>query len=90
MAGVDATTERIIFDCLRDLRKAGKTILVVHHDLRTVPMYFDYVVLMNMRIVAAGPLEQVFTQEQLHKTYGGRLAVLDAAAEAYRFGSGGT
>lgn len=90
MAGVDAATEKIIFDCLRDLRKEGKTIIVVHHDLRTVPLYFDYVVLMNMRIVAAGPTEQVFTPEQLQKTYGGRLAVLDAAAEAYRYGSGGT
>ena len=55
MAGVDAATERMIFQVLRELRDAGKTIVAVHHDLRTVPQYFDYVVLLNVRLVAAGP-----------------------------------
>ena len=82
MAGVDAATERTIFHLLEELRQAGKTIIAVHHDLRTVPQYFDYVVLLNVRLVAAGPLETVFTPENLRKTYGGRLALLDAAAEA--------
>jgi manganese/zinc/iron transport system ATP- binding protein len=82
MAGVDAATERTIFQVLRELREAGKTIIAVHHDLRTVPQYFDYVVLLNVRLVAAGPREAVFTPENLRKTYGGRLAVLDAASEA--------
>jgi manganese/zinc/iron transport system ATP- binding protein len=72
----------MIFQVLADLREQGKTILAVHHDLRTVPQYFDYVVLLNVRLVAAGPREQVFTPENLRKTYGGRLAVLDAASEA--------
>ena len=54
----------------------------MHHDLRTVPQYFDYVVLLNVRLVAAGPTETVFTPENLRKTYGGRLAMLDAAGEA--------
>jgi manganese/zinc/iron transport system ATP- binding protein len=90
MAGVDAATERIIFELLADLRASGKTIIAVHHDLRTVPQYFDYVALLNVRLVASGPVETTFTQENLRKTYGGRLAVLDAAAEALQTGSGVT
>lgn len=82
MAGVDAATERTIFQVLTELRQAGKTIVAVHHDLRTVPDYFDYVVLLNVRLVAAGPREAVFTPENLRKTYGGRLALLDAAGAA--------
>jgi len=82
LAGVDALTERVIFELLTDLRKQGKTIIVVHHDLRTVPMYFDFVALLNVRLVASGPVEQTFTPENLRRTYGGRLALLDAAAEA--------
>src|SRR5436190_7158753 len=82
MAGVDASTERTIFQVLRELRSEGKTIIAVHHDLRTVPQYFDYVVLLNVRLVAAGPTAVAFTTENLRKTYGGRLALLDAASEA--------
>jgi manganese/zinc/iron transport system ATP- binding protein len=81
-AGVDAATEQAIVRILRDLRDAGRTALVVHHDLQTVPEYFDHVVLLNMRVVASGPTEQVFTKENLHKTYGGRLTLLDEAAQA--------
>jgi manganese/zinc/iron transport system ATP- binding protein len=87
MAGVDAATERMIFQVLQELRKQGKTIIAVHHDLRTVPQYFDYVVLLNVRLVAAGSTETVFTPENLRKTYGGRLAILDAAGEAVEAGS---
>jgi manganese/zinc/iron transport system ATP- binding protein len=86
MAGVDASTERMIFQVLEDLRKAGKTIIAVHHDLRTVPQYFDYVVLLNVRLVAAGPCEKVFTPENLRKTYGGRLALLDTVGEVLEAG----
>ena len=82
MAGVDAATEQVIFNLLRELRAQGKTVLVVHHDLRTVPQYFERVVLLNMRLVAAGPVDTTFTPENLHKTYGGRLPILDAAGEA--------
>ena len=84
MAGVDAATERVIFELLQELRDQGKTVLVVHHDLRTVPQYFDHVVLLNMRLVASGPTAEVFTPENLRKTYGGRLAILEAAGEALR------
>ncbi|MEM9083917.1 MAG: ABC transporter ATP-binding protein, partial [Planctomycetota bacterium] len=75
-AGVDAATERTIVDVLRELRERGKTVVVVHHDLQTVSEYFDEVILLNMRVVASGPVEEVFTSENLHKTYGGRLTLL--------------
>jgi manganese/zinc/iron transport system ATP- binding protein len=88
-AGVDAATEKTIVQTLRDLREAGKTVLVVHHDLQTVPEYFDHVILLNMRIVAFGPTEEVFTKENLHKTYGGRLTLLEEAAEALKRSAGG-
>ena len=81
-AGVDAATERAIVGVLRELKTAGKTVIVVHHDLQTVPEYFDEVILLNMRVVAAGPVASVFTRQNLHKTYGGRLTLLSEAAEA--------
>ena len=87
MAGVDAATERIVFKLLEELRQQGKTVLVVHHDLRTVPTYFERVVLLNMRLVASGPTAEVFTTENLRKTYGGRLSLLDAAGDAVQSAS---
>lgn len=81
-AAVDAATERAIVSVLQDLRSAGKTAIVVHHDLQTVEEYFDNVILINMRVVAQGPCSEVFTRENLQKTYGGRLTLLDEAAEA--------
>ena len=81
-AGVDAATEKAIIDILIALRREGNTILVVHHDLQTVTEYFDWVIMLNMRVVAAGPTRDVFTNENLQKTYGGRLTVLSQAAQA--------
>ncbi|GAK09337.1 LOW QUALITY PROTEIN: manganese ABC transporter, ATP-binding protein SitB [Geomicrobium sp. JCM 19038] len=75
--GVDAATEKAIIQLLTDLKSKGKTVLVVHHDLQTVKDYFDWVMLLNIRKIAFGPTEEVFTQEHLQKTYGGRLAFLD-------------
>ena len=69
---------------LRELNKRGKTCLVVHHDLATVTKYFDWVVLLNMRVVAHGPVEAVFHPENLQKTYGGRLTLLEEVSEAMR------
>jgi manganese/zinc/iron transport system ATP- binding protein len=80
-ASVDAATERAIVQVLADLRSDGKTIIVVHHDLQTVREYFDHVILLNMRVVAHGTVEDVFTQENLKKTYGGRLTLLSEAAD---------
>ncbi|MGD9721204.1 MAG: metal ABC transporter ATP-binding protein [Pirellulales bacterium] len=83
-AAVDAATERVIVQLLHELKRAGKTMLVIHHDLQTVVDYFDYVILLNMRVVAAGPTQTTFTKENLQKTYGGKLTLLDQAAEAMR------
>ena len=83
-AGVDAATESAIVKLLQSLRSAGKTVLVVHHDLQTVQEYFDHVILLNMRLIACGAVETTFTTENLQKTYGGRLTLLDEAAEAMR------
>ena len=74
--GVDATTERAIVELLKELRGAGKTVVVVHHDLQTVPEYFDWVMLLNVSRVAAGPVGVVFTEENLRRAYGGRIGFL--------------
>lgn len=81
-AGVDAATESAIIEILHDLKKKGKTILVVHHDLPTARKYFDKLLLLNMRVVAFGPTEEVFTYDILQKTYGGRLTILSEVADA--------
>jgi manganese/zinc/iron transport system ATP- binding protein len=72
--GVDATTEKAIVELLRTLRAGGKTVVAVHHDLQTVPEYFDQVTLLNVRRIASGPVEECFTEENLRRTYGGRAA----------------
>lgn len=83
-AAVDASTEKAIVQILRAMKDSGKTALVIHHDLQTVAEYFDYVILLNMRVVAHGPTEEVYTPENLQKTYGGRLTLLEEATEAMR------
>jgi manganese/zinc/iron transport system ATP- binding protein len=87
-AGVDAATERAIVAILRELRSQGRTALVVHHDLQTVAEYFDHVMLLNMRLVATGPTPDVFTRENLRKTYGGKLALLDQVGHRMTLGDG--
>ena len=74
--GVDATTERAIITLLKELRAQNKTVIVVHHDLQTVPEYFDWVTLLNVRAIAHGPVDDVFTEENLRLAYGGRISFL--------------
>ena len=81
LASVDAATEEAIIEVLRELRTNGRTVVVVHHDLQTVPDYFDHAILLNMRVVANGPVEEVFTPEALRQTYGGQLTILSEASE---------
>ena len=76
-AGVDAATERAVIQVLRDLDSAGRTVICVHHDLQTVADYFDHVLLLNTRVVAAGPVGPTLNAETLHRTYGGRLGPAD-------------
>jgi manganese/zinc/iron transport system ATP- binding protein len=81
-AGVDATTERAIIEVLRELRARGRTLVVVHHDLETVREYFDWLVLLNVRVVADGPVEDIFTLPNLQAAYGGRLTYFPAPSAA--------
>ena len=78
MAGVDATTERAIIALLRELRDRGKTVIVVHHDLQTVTTYFDWLLLLNVRTIAQGPVDEIYTPDNLRAAYGGSIALLDA------------
>jgi manganese/zinc/iron transport system ATP- binding protein len=75
-AAVDAVTERAIITLLRTLREQGKTVIVVHHDLQTVETYFDEVALLNVELVASGPVGTTFTPQNLRRTYGGRVSFL--------------
>ena len=79
--GVDAATESAIIALLRTMKREGRTVIVVHHDLQTAPDYFDSILMLNMRLVAFGPTATVFIPELLQKTYGGRLTILTEAAE---------
>ena len=79
-SSVDAATERTIVQLLKDLKRQGKTVIVVHHDLSTVSEYFDWTVLLNMRLMSAGPTEKVFNQDNLRRTYGGKLTLFTQAA----------
>ncbi len=79
--GVDAKTERTIFDLMNELKEQNKTILVVHHDLGKVTEYFDKLILINQTLVAYGDTDLVFIKELISKTYGGRLTILQKTEE---------
>lgn len=81
-AGVDAATEHAIVDVMRDVRDTGATVICVHHDLQTVTDYFDHALIMNVRPVAAGTVDNVLTEENLQRAYGGRLAETEIRAIA--------
>ena len=70
--GVDAQTEKTIVGLLKNLRDQGKTLIVVHHDLQTVAEYFDWATLINLRVVANGPVQEVFNEQNLNTLYGGQ------------------
>ncbi|WP_296622658.1 metal ABC transporter ATP-binding protein [Marivirga sp.] len=75
-AGVDAATEKAIIKLLGEMSAQNKTVIVVHHDLQSVAKYFDWIILLNMRLVASGPINEAFTPELLQETYGGKLTLL--------------
>lgn len=79
-AGVDAATERAIIALMGGLRDAGKTVVVVHHDLQTAERYFDRLLLLNGRVVAHGTVAEVFRPDILNQTYGGKLTLLGEVA----------
>jgi len=87
--GVDAKTERAIVTVLQELRDTGNTVIAVHHALQTVPEYFDWVTLLNVRLIATGPVKEAFTESNIRLAYSGRVPFLpaggdgdDAAADA--------
>jgi manganese/zinc/iron transport system ATP- binding protein len=79
-AGVDARTEASILALLADLRDEGRSIVVVHHDLGTVRGAFDHALLLNVRTIAQGPVDEVITQETLARAYGAGADALGADA----------
>lgn len=83
-AGVDAATEKTIIAMLRSMAHAQKTLVVVHHDLHSVPQYFDWVIMLNTRLVGVGPTPTTFTPKNLHETYGGKLTILADVANLVR------
>ena len=83
-AGVDAATEAAILSIMQKMTAKGKTVVVVHHDLQSAAEFFDWIVLLNMRLVASGPIDQVFTNSLLQNTYGGKLTVLAEVGELVR------
>jgi len=80
-AGVDATTEAAILELLNTMKEQGKTLFVVHHDLQSAYEYFDSFILLNKRLVVAGPKAIAFTNENLRAAYGGQLTLLAALSE---------
>jgi manganese/zinc/iron transport system ATP- binding protein len=78
--GVDAATENSILKLLKEMRDLGKTVLIIHHDLQTVSDYFDYLVLLNTRLIAKGTPQEVLTEENLTNAYGGQLTLLAKVA----------
>lgn len=83
-AGVDMATETAIFQLLQDMASAGKTVLVVHHDIHSAMNFFDWVIMLNLHLVASGPKEQVMNEELLRKTYGGKLNLLTQVTDLIR------
>lgn len=80
-AGVDIATEEMIIDLLKDMKEAGKTLIIVHHDLHTAKSYFDWLVLLNTRLVACGDIKDVFTDQILTDTYGGKLTTISKISQ---------
>jgi manganese/zinc/iron transport system ATP- binding protein len=80
-AGVDAATESSILFLLQEMKNDGKTVIIIHHDLQTVSEYFDYLVLLNTRLIAKGTLQEVLNKENLSNAYGGQLTLLSKVVD---------
>lgn len=73
LAGIDAASERVVVDLLRELAAPGRTVIVVHHDLESVAGIFTEALLLNVRRIAAGPVARVLTATNLARAYGATL-----------------
>lgn len=83
-AGVDMSTETAIFRLLQEMTAAGKTVIVVHHDIHSAMNFFDWLIMLNLHLVASGPKELVMNEEMLRKTYGGKLNLLTRVTDLIR------
>ena len=79
--GIDAATEEAIILLLQEMKAEKKTVVVVHHDLHTAKAYFDWIVLLNTRLVASGPKEEILNEKLLQEAYGGKLNVLSKVGD---------
>ncbi len=77
--GIDMATEKVIIDVLKNLKEQNKTIFIVHHDLRTLKRYFDWLILLNTYLVDSGPIDKVLTKENIEKTFGNSLSLFEEA-----------
>lgn len=80
-AGVDAASEDAILKLLQEMKGAGKTVVIVHHDLQTAREFFDWMILLNTRLIGAGPMDEIFTEDYLKQAYGGQLTILSKVAD---------
>lgn len=78
-SGVDSVTEKLIFEFLQNLRSQGKTLFVIHHDLKNIQKYFDWIMLLNMRLIACGKIQDCLSRENLQKTYGQSTNIFEEA-----------
>jgi manganese/zinc/iron transport system ATP- binding protein len=83
-AGVDMSTETAIFQLLQEMTAAGKTVIVVHHDIHSAMTFFDWLIMLNLHLVASGAKELVMNEEMLRKTYGGKLNLLTRVTDMIR------
>ncbi|GGF39145.1 metal ABC transporter ATP-binding protein [Echinicola rosea] len=83
-AGVDMSTEKALVELFREMAGSGKTVIVVHHDIYSAGTYFDWLIMLNMHLVASGPTKEVLTEELLTKTYGGKLSTLTDIGEVIK------
>lgn len=83
-AGVDMATETAIFQLLQEMTASGKTVIVVHHDIHSAMNFFDWLIMLNLHLVASGPKESVMNEEMLRKTYGGKLNLLTRVTDLIR------
>ncbi|AWW28699.1 manganese ABC transporter ATP-binding protein [Echinicola strongylocentroti] len=83
-AGVDMSTEKALVELFREMTASGKTVIVVHHDIYSAGTYFDWLIMLNMHLVASGPTKEVLTEELLTKTYGGKLSTLTDIGEVIK------
>ncbi|HSX38958.1 MAG TPA: metal ABC transporter ATP-binding protein [Chlamydiales bacterium] len=81
-AGVDVTTEKAIMELLKGQKKQGKTVLIIHHDLSSVEEYFEWVVLLNTRLIGCGPTAEIFHRENLNLVFGKGQTLFDEAASS--------